>query len=86
MASQVFMTDMRTGNRENLHDKLERLVALAGLPAVVAKGDLTAIKVHFGERGGHAYIRPTFIRRIVEKIKTAGDCVVAPNETLEIAA
>ena len=90
MASQVFMTDMRTGNRENLHDKLERLVALADLSAVITKGDLTAIKIHFGERGGHAYIRPTFIRRLVDKIKAAGgkpfltdSCTLYPGQRKE---
>ena len=90
MTSQVFVTDMRTGNRENLHDKLERLIALAGLPAVVAKGDLAAIKVHFGERGGHAYIRPTFIRRIVDRIKEIGgkpfltdSCTLYPGQRKE---
>ena len=90
MASQVFVTDMRTGNRENLHDKLERLIALAGLPAIVAKGDLTAIKMHFGERGGHAYIRPTFIRRIVDQVKSVGgkpfltdSCTLYPGQRKE---
>ncbi len=28
-------------------------------------GELVAIKMHFGEMGGHACIRPTIVRRIV---------------------
>jgi hypothetical protein len=72
MASTVFYIDLRAGLRENLHDKLERLLDAAGLPRVVGRGDLTAIKLHFGERGGHAYIRPTFVRRVVDRVRALG--------------
>lgn len=69
MASTVHFADLRAGLRENLHDKLERLLENAGLDEVVATGDLTAIKLHFGERGGHAYLRPTFVRRVVDRVR-----------------
>jgi len=69
MAAQVYFADMRTGLRENLHAKLERLTEQAGVAEVVGNGDLVAIKMHFGEKGGHAYIRPTFVRRIVDQVK-----------------
>lgn len=72
MATEVWFADLRSGSRENLFDKLRRLVTMAGLPNIVAQGDLTAIKLHFGEKGGHAYIRPVFIREIVEQVKLAG--------------
>lgn len=72
MASTVYFADMRTGTRENLFAKLERLMELCSLSAVVAKGDLTAVKLHFGEKGGHAYLRPTFVRCIVDQIKNCG--------------
>jgi uncharacterized Fe-S center protein len=64
----VWMADMRTGSGESLPDKLERLLAQAGLAEVIRPGDLTAIKVHFGERGGHAFIRPLFLRRVVDRL------------------
>jgi len=72
MSTQVYFADMRAGHRENLFSKLLRLVDAAGIDAVVSKGDLVAVKVHFGEKGGHAYIRPTFLRRIVDRIKELG--------------
>jgi hypothetical protein len=72
MASTVHFADLRAGLRENLHDKLERLLETAGLDKVVATGDLTAIKLHFGERGGHAYLRPTFVRRVVDRVRVLG--------------
>ena len=52
MAAQVYFVDMRAGLRENLHTKLERLTLKAGLTDVVSNGDLVAVKMHFGEKGG----------------------------------
>src|SRR5512137_1391508 len=72
MASTVHFADLRAGLKENLHDKLERLLETAGLDEVVGAGDLTAIKLHFGERGGHAYLRPTFVRRVVDRVRARG--------------
>ncbi len=70
--AKVFFSDMRTGQQENLFDKIARLLALAGLSQSVAAGDLTAVKIHFGEKGNHTYLRPVFARRVVEEIKKLG--------------
>ncbi len=70
--SKVFFSDMRAGHKENLFDKIANLLALAGLPQTVAEGDLTAVKIHFGEKGNHTYLRPVFARRVVEEIKKLG--------------
>ncbi len=70
--SKVFFSDMRTGHKENLFDKIAKLLAMAGLAKVVTAGDLTAIKIHFGEKGNHTYLRPVFARRVVEEIKKLG--------------
>ncbi len=90
MASNVWMADLRTGSHENLFNKLERLVRQAGLTDIVAPQDLSAIKIHFGEKGGHAFIRPVFIRRIVEAIRTLGgkpfltdSCTLYPGQRKE---
>ncbi|MDA8413880.1 MAG: DUF362 domain-containing protein [Desulfobacteraceae bacterium] len=70
--SKVYFADMRAGHKENLFDKLARLLTLAGLERSVAADDLTAVKIHFGEKGNHAFIRPIFARRVVEEIKRLG--------------
>ena len=70
--SKVFFSDMRTGQQANLFDKIATLLIVAGLPQAIAAGDLTAIKIHFGEKGNHAYLRPVFARRVVEEIKKLG--------------
>ena len=70
--SKVYFADMRAGHKENMFDKLARLLTLAGLERSVAADDLTAVKIHFGEKGNHAFIRPIFARRVVEEIKRLG--------------
>jgi uncharacterized Fe-S center protein len=69
---KVFFSDMRTGYKENLFDKIAKLLMLAGLPQAVSDGDLTAVKIHFGEKGNHTYIRPVFARKVIEEIKKTG--------------
>jgi uncharacterized protein len=72
MSSTVYFADMRAGHKENLFDKIARLMSQCGLKEIIAAGDLTAVKLHFGEKGNHAFIRPVFIRRVVEEIKNSG--------------
>lgn len=50
----------------------EDLFDLAGFDALIEKGDLVAIKVHFGERGNTAFVPAIYLRRIVDKVKAAG--------------
>jgi uncharacterized Fe-S center protein len=90
MSATVYLADLRAGNRENLFTKLVRLLDQAGIAQIVGRDELTAIKIHFGEKGGHAYIRPVFIRRIVDRIKQLGgkpfltdSCTLYPGERKE---
>jgi uncharacterized Fe-S center protein len=39
------------------------------LKAKVQERDLVAIKLHFGEKGNTAFVRPIFLKRIVEEVK-----------------
>lgn len=70
--SKVFFADMRASHKENLFDKITKLLALAGLSQRVAEGDLAAVKIHFGEKGNSAFIRPIFVRRVVDELKKLG--------------
>ena len=72
MKSKVFFTNLRATHKENLFRKLEKLLETAGLSETVSKRDLVAVKIHFGEMGNAAFIRPVFLRKIVESIKVAG--------------
>ncbi|MCP4214912.1 MAG: DUF362 domain-containing protein, partial [bacterium] len=72
MKSSVYFMDLRTTPKENLYQKLERLMNAAGLEDSFAKRDLVAVKIHFGELGNTSYIRPVFLRKIVGEIKKYG--------------
>lgn len=66
------MIDFKATPKENLIDKLARLLETAGLSDIVAPRDMVAVKLHFGELGNTAYIRPVYFRRIIDNIRTAG--------------
>lgn len=72
MTADVFMTDLRTRSGHGLLDKLDRLFERAGFDNLIEPNDLVAIKLHFGERGNLAHIRPQYLRRIVSKVKARG--------------
>ena len=72
MKSKVYFADLRASYKEGLIDKLGRLIRTAGLEKVVQERDLSAIKLHFGELGNTAFVRPLFIRKIVGDIKGTG--------------
>ena len=67
--SSVYFMDLRATPKENLYGKLERLLEAAEFSKILSKKDLAAVKLHFGELGNTAYIRPVFLRKIVEIIK-----------------
>lgn len=69
MTADVFFMDLEATSKENLPQKLSRLVKTAGIENILKENDLTAIKIHFGEQGNTAYIRPIFIRKIIQTIK-----------------
>jgi uncharacterized Fe-S center protein len=70
--SNVYFADMRASHKENLFDKISRLLSLCNLAERIHEGDLTAVKLHFGEKGNSAFIRPIFVRRVVDELKKLG--------------
>ena len=72
MKSKVYFIDLRATPKENLVSKLGRLVDITGLSETIKERELVAVKLHFGELGNTAFIRPLFIRKIVESIKGIG--------------
>jgi uncharacterized protein len=72
MASTVWLTDLSARAGRNLIDKTGELLRAAGLAQRIRPGALTAVKLHFGEKGNTAFIRPVFLRKIVDEIVSAG--------------
>ena len=71
--SNVYFTTFRTSFRENLLQKLERLIKKAGLfEQVDFQNKYAAIKIHFGEPGNLAYLRPNYSKVLADLIKEHG--------------
>jgi uncharacterized Fe-S center protein len=68
MESVVFFSDLKVGSK-TLLNKLDALLERTNLKEKIKERDLVAIKLHFGERGNTAFIRPIFFRRIVDQVK-----------------
>ena len=58
MASKVYWADFRADFRENLQQKLTRLMKTAGMGEIDFDNKFVAIKMHFGEPGNLAFLRP----------------------------
>jgi len=69
MSADVFFMDLTATSRENIPQKLGRLVKKAGIKKILSKEDLTAVKIHFGEQGNTSFIRPVYIRQIIQTIR-----------------
>lgn len=70
--SKVFWTDFRTTPQTNILAKLGRLLPQAGFSALDLAGKYTALKIHLGEPGNMAFIRPPFIRVISGLVREKG--------------
>lgn len=72
-ASKVYFTDFRTHYLgESMPDKFKRLARAAGIDNIDMEGKFVAIKMHFGELGNVSFIRPNYIRAIVDLVKEKG--------------
>ena len=70
--SKVYMTDLRCRPGVSLLNKLEKLMRTAGIGEINFERKLVAIKMHFGEPGNLAYLRPNWARAVVDLVKSHG--------------
>ncbi|MEG0680182.1 MAG: DUF362 domain-containing protein [Eubacterium sp.] len=70
--AKVYFTNFRVGPKTTILQKLRKLVIAAGMTDIDFENKFTAIKIHFGEPGNVAYLRPNFSKVIVDLIKEEG--------------
>lgn len=70
--SKVYFTNLRTGLNDGLLNKLERLIKKAGIGKIDFEGKYVAIKIHFGEPGNLAFLRPNYAKVVVDVVKELG--------------
>ncbi len=70
--STVYFTDFHTTPREPLPRKLHRLMKSAGFEEIDFTDRYAAIKIHFGELGNLAYLRPQYARVVADYVRELG--------------
>lgn len=71
-ASRVYFTNFRATPEMSLTKKLRRLIEKAGMMEMDLNDKFTAVKIHFGELGNLAYLRPNYARVVVDALKEMG--------------
>ena len=71
-ASTVYFTDFRCPVGTSLTEKLRRLCLAAGIRNIDMDGRFVAIKMHFGEMGNLAYLRPNYAKVVADLCKEQG--------------
>lgn len=72
MVSKVYFADLRADVHENLQQKLTRLMKTAGMGDIDFRDKFVAIKLHFGEPGNLAFLRPNWARTVADFVKERG--------------
>ena len=70
--AKVYFTDFRTKPNVSQGVKLQKLCRQAGLGRIDFEGKFVAIKLHFGELGNFAYIRPNYVKAVADLVKELG--------------
>lgn len=70
--SKVYFTDLRAKNGDNLLNKLQRLIKTAGIGNIDFQDKYVAIKMHFGEPGNLAFLRPNYAKAVADVVKELG--------------
>ncbi len=71
-ASKVYFTNLRTEFDQSLPKKLTALIKKAGISKIDFADKFTAIKLHFGEPGNLAFLRPNYAKALADEIKSLG--------------
>jgi len=75
MPSQVFFMDLRASVKEPNFQKFQRLLEALSVKDIIRrkkKRPLIGVKLHFGEQGNTSFIRPIYVRRVVDHLWEAG--------------
>lgn len=70
--SKVYFTNFKTNYNENLIQKLHRLMKTAGFENIDFNEKYAAIKIHFGELGNLAFLRPNYAKVVADYVKELG--------------
>jgi uncharacterized Fe-S center protein len=70
--SKVYFSDRQAQNYYNMLDKLAHVFEELGLREAIKPGQRVMIKTHFGNWGNTNYIRPAYVRKLVDLVYQVG--------------
>jgi uncharacterized protein len=70
--SKVYFIDFHTSPKQNILQKLQGLLEKSGMYDIDFSKKITAIKIHFGEPGNMAYLRPNYAGVVARSISNKG--------------
>lgn len=70
--AKVYFTDFRCRPGKNNLQKLQKLCKKAGIENINFEGKFVAIKMHFGELGCLASLRPRYVKAVADLVKELG--------------
>ena len=70
--AKVYFTDFRTQIGVSQCSKLQKLCRAAGIANIDFQNKFVAIKMHFGELGNCAYLRPNYVKAVADLVKELG--------------
>lgn len=82
--STVYFTDFRCPVGTSQLDKLKKLCVTAGIKDIDMDGKFVAIKMHFGELGNLAFLRPNYAKTVADLCKEQEDFRSSQTATLFI--
>ncbi len=70
--AEVFFTDFRATGGISMPEKLKKLMRTAGIDTLDLEGKFVAIKIHFGEPGNLAFLRPNYAKAVADMVSELG--------------
>ncbi|MFX0045089.1 MAG: DUF362 domain-containing protein [Candidatus Hermodarchaeota archaeon] len=70
--SIVYFSDRNAKTYYNMLDKLEDIFNSLGLDKEIQPGEKVMIKTHYGQYGNTNYLRPAYVRKVVDLVHAAG--------------
>lgn len=72
MPSKVYFWNQRASMKSPFAKRITKLLRATGAAEQIHDGDLTAVKLHFGEEGATAFLRPIWVRAVLDFIRKEG--------------
>jgi uncharacterized Fe-S center protein len=72
MAAEVYYSSLKNPGQKSPLDKIGTLLHKVHIRDTYERHELVAVKVHFGELGNTAYLRPVFLRPVIGELKDMG--------------